>query len=126
MLLYSSTIQENANTDIIDMYVCMVITYSRVWINRVRLPIELVVSCPRSTCLHICGVRDTIITAPGPHLRIRFFLYSTQVLYQPTAAPRKACQRCCKQSLIITTLHGGLFHGKAAFATVGAAVARYC
>ena len=26
------------------MYVCMVITYSRVWINRVRLPIQLVVS----------------------------------------------------------------------------------
>ena len=25
------------------MYVCMVITYSRVWINRVRLPILLVV-----------------------------------------------------------------------------------
>ena len=25
-------------------YVCMVITYSRVWINRVRLPIPLVVS----------------------------------------------------------------------------------
>ena len=27
------------------MYVCMVITYNRVWINRVRLPILLVVSC---------------------------------------------------------------------------------
>ena len=26
------------------MYVCMAITYSRVWINRVRLPILLVVS----------------------------------------------------------------------------------
>ena len=26
------------------MYVCMVITYSRVWINRVRLPILLVVN----------------------------------------------------------------------------------
>ena len=26
------------------MYICMVITYSRVWINRVRLPILLVVS----------------------------------------------------------------------------------
>ena len=26
------------------MYVCMVITYSRVWMNRVRLPILLVVS----------------------------------------------------------------------------------
>ena len=26
------------------VYVCMVITYSRVWINRVRLPILLVVS----------------------------------------------------------------------------------
>ena len=26
------------------MYVCMVITYSRVWINRARLPILLVVS----------------------------------------------------------------------------------
>ena len=28
----------------VGMYVCMVITYSRVWINRVRLPILLVVS----------------------------------------------------------------------------------
>ena len=26
------------------MYICMVITYSRVWINRVRLPILLVVN----------------------------------------------------------------------------------
>ena len=26
------------------VYVCMIITYSRVWINRVRLPILLVVS----------------------------------------------------------------------------------
>ena len=30
--------------DFVCMYVCMVITYSRVWINRVRLPILLVVS----------------------------------------------------------------------------------
>ena len=30
--------------NIVCMYVCMVITYSRVWINRVRLPILLVVS----------------------------------------------------------------------------------
>ena len=29
---------------IVCMYVCMVITYSRVWINRVRLPVLLVVS----------------------------------------------------------------------------------
>ena len=29
---------------VLGMYVCMVITYSRVWINRVRLPILLVVS----------------------------------------------------------------------------------
>ena len=29
---------------VLNMYVCMVITYSRVWINRVRLPILLVVS----------------------------------------------------------------------------------
>ena len=42
--------------DDVCMYVCMVITYSRVWINRVRLPILLVVSltgkiifpCPRA------------------------------------------------------------------------------
>ena len=40
------------------MYVCMVITYSRVWINRVRLPILLVVSStgkmniPLSPCVH--------------------------------------------------------------------------
>ena len=39
------------------MYVCMVITYSRVWINRVRLPILLVISCtgeidiPLSLCV---------------------------------------------------------------------------
>ena len=39
------------------MYVCMVITYSRVLINRVRLPILLVVSClekmniPLSPCV---------------------------------------------------------------------------
>ena len=39
------------------MYVCMVITYSRVWINRVRLPILLVVSwtgknnIPLSPCM---------------------------------------------------------------------------
>ena len=39
------------------MYVCKVITYSRVWINRVRLPILLVVSCtakmniPMSPCV---------------------------------------------------------------------------
>ena len=29
---------------VLNIYVCMVITYSRVWINRVRLPILLVVS----------------------------------------------------------------------------------
>ena len=42
------------------MYVCMVITYSRVWINRVRLPVrswsaeqgKLIFLCPR-TCLRI-------------------------------------------------------------------------
>ena len=28
----------------VELYVCMVITYSRVWINPVRLPILLVVS----------------------------------------------------------------------------------
>ena len=35
-----SSVMDMCNT----MYVCMVITYSRVWINRVRLPIPLVVS----------------------------------------------------------------------------------
>ena len=41
------------------MYVCMVITYSRVWINRVRLPILLVVSwivkmnIPLSPCVNL-------------------------------------------------------------------------
>ena len=35
--------QQSAPTAVC-MYVCMVITYSRVWINRVRLPILLVVS----------------------------------------------------------------------------------
>ena len=34
---------EGNNGDVC-MYVCMVIAYSRVWINRVRLPILLVVS----------------------------------------------------------------------------------
>ena len=38
---YSSEVIEK---DINYIYVCMVITYSRVWINRVRLPILLVVS----------------------------------------------------------------------------------
>ena len=36
--------QKATNTLNVCMYVCMVITYSRVWINRVRLPILLVVS----------------------------------------------------------------------------------
>ena len=52
------------------MYVCMVITYSRVWINRVRLPILLVVSwtgkiifpCPRA-CLIIWS-RETGSAVP--------------------------------------------------------------
>ena len=52
------------------MYVCMVIPYSRVWINRVRLPILLVVSwtgkiifpCPRA-CLRIWS-RETGSAAP--------------------------------------------------------------
>ena len=35
---------EGAGEMYVCMYVCMVITYSRVWINRVRLPILLVVS----------------------------------------------------------------------------------
>ena len=38
------------------VYIGMVITYSRIWINRVRLPIPLVVS-PRS-CLRIWSRRD--------------------------------------------------------------------
>ena len=38
--MYSTTIVHATSC----MYVCMVITYSRVWINRVRLPILLVVS----------------------------------------------------------------------------------
>ena len=37
-------IWEVLNTDVCSMYVCMVITYSIIWINRVRLPILLVVS----------------------------------------------------------------------------------
>ena len=53
------------------MYVCMVITYSRVWINRVRLPILLVVSwtgkiifpCPRA-CLRIWS-RETGSAVPS-------------------------------------------------------------
>ena len=53
------------------MYVCMVITYSGVWINRVRLPILLVVSwtgklifpCPRA-CLRIWS-RETGSAVPS-------------------------------------------------------------
>ena len=39
VILYTYTIAMH-----VCMYVCMVITYSRVWVNRVRLPILLVVS----------------------------------------------------------------------------------
>ena len=39
-----------------------------------------------------------------PDLLIRFLLCSTQAFYQFNAAPRKSCQRCCKQSLIITVV----------------------
>ena len=54
-----------------ERYVCMAITYSRVWINRVRLPILLVVSstgkiifpCPRA-CLRIWS-RETGSAVPS-------------------------------------------------------------
>ena len=36
------------------------------------------------------------------HLMIRSIFVLNSRLYQPNTAPRKACQRCCKQSLIIT------------------------
>ena len=53
------------------MYVCMVITYSRVWINRVRLPIllwsaeqgKLIFPCPRA-CLRIWS-RETGSAVPS-------------------------------------------------------------
>ena len=59
------------------MYVCIVITYSRVWINRVRLPILLVVSwtgkivfpCPRA-CLRIWS-RETGSAVPS---RVSLFI----------------------------------------------------
>ena len=38
------TVLYRGETHTVCMYACMVITYSRVWINRVRLPILLVVS----------------------------------------------------------------------------------
>ena len=47
------------------MYVCMVITYSRVWINRVRLPILLVVSCTGK------------IIFPGPRACLRIWSRET-------------------------------------------------
>ena len=40
-----SVVSENGHSKTLaSMYVCMVITYSKVWVNRVRLPILLVVS----------------------------------------------------------------------------------
>ena len=32
---------------------------------------------------------------------VQFILCFTQIFYQPHAVPRKSCQRCCKQHLII-------------------------
>ena len=55
------------------MYVCMVITYSRVWINRVRLPILLVVSLtgkiniPLSPCVPEDLVSRGGFSRPVPH-----------------------------------------------------------
>ena len=42
--LVELTEHDDSATNIIVHSICMVITYSRVWINRVRLPILLVVS----------------------------------------------------------------------------------
>ena len=42
--LFTRIVWSSLITEYVCMYVCMVITYSRVWINRVRLPILLVVS----------------------------------------------------------------------------------
>ena len=53
------------------MYVCMVITYSKVWINRVRLPILLVVSwtgkmnTPLSPCVLRTWSRETGSAVPS-------------------------------------------------------------
>ena len=53
------------------MYVCMVITYSRVWINRVRLPILIVASwtgkmnIPLSPCVPEIWSRETGSAAPS-------------------------------------------------------------
>ena len=47
LLTLSSVFTESViapNSSAVCIYVCMVITYSRVWINRLRLPILLVVS----------------------------------------------------------------------------------
>ena len=55
-----------------------------------------------------CGIHnwDTSMTALGEHQLLppsdQFILVLRQVFYQPHAAPRKSCKRCCKQSLIIT------------------------
>ena len=44
LLVVGQTIELLSHVTHVCMYVCVVITYSRVWINRVRLPILLVVS----------------------------------------------------------------------------------
>ena len=63
------------------VYVCMVITYSRVWINRVRLPILHVVSRTRKmnitlsrTCLRIWS-RETGSAVPS---RVSLLILHTQ------------------------------------------------
>ena len=70
-LLFKKNLNAPKPSEHVCMYVCMVITYSRVWINRVRLPILLVVSwtgkiifpCPR-VCLRIWS-RETGSAVPS-------------------------------------------------------------
>ena len=65
--------EQPRSTRIVVAYLCMVITYSRVWINRVRLPILLVVSwtgkiifpCPRA-CLRIWSRETGSAVGPVP------------------------------------------------------------
>ena len=44
---------------------------------------------------------DTLTSTTYYPLMVCSFLCSTQVFYQPHAAPSKSCQRCCKLSFTI-------------------------
>ena len=66
------------------MYVCMVITYGRIWINRVRLPILLVVRLPDYTAGDIIASRR----------RSRYLENIVHV--SGTSKKNVTFQRCCR------------------------------